>query len=67
VVAERHLTADEWARIKTLLAEHRSIDYAYNRAVQFGDAAKRHLGAFAPCPERDALMALADYVLVRDR
>jgi octaprenyl-diphosphate synthase len=67
VVAERHVTADEWARIKTLLAEHRSIDYAYNRAVQFGEAAKRQLGAFAPCPERDALMALADYVLVRDR
>jgi geranylgeranyl pyrophosphate synthase len=35
--------------------------------VQFGDAAKRHLRAFPPSHERDALTALADYVLSRDR
>jgi octaprenyl-diphosphate synthase len=67
VVAERHVTADNWARIRALLTEHRSIDYAYGRAVEFGEAAKRHLRVFPDSPERDALMALADYVLVRDR
>lgn len=67
VVRERHVTADEWAQLTAWLAEHRSIEYAYGRAVEFGEAAKGHLRAFAPSPERDALMGLADYVLSRDR
>ena len=50
-----------------LLAEYGSIDYAYARAVEFGENAKRHLRVFPDSPERDALMGLADYVLVRDR
>lgn len=67
VVRDRDVTPDDWSRIKALLAEHRSIEYAYGRAVEFGDAAKRHLRVFTPSPEREALMALADYVLLRDR
>ncbi len=67
VVRDRDVTIEDWARIKALLAEHRSIDYAYGRAVEFGEAAKRHLRVFAPSPEREALMALADFVLLRDR
>ena len=67
IVQQRHVTSDEWTRLKALLAEHRSIDYAYSRALEFGEAAKRHLKVFPDSPERDALMALADYVLYRDR
>lgn len=68
IVGDRHVTTEEWARIKALLAEHRSIEYAYDRAVELGEAAKRHLRQhFQPGPEREALMALADYVLHRDR
>ena len=67
VVKNRHVTSDDWARIRTLLHEHRSIDYAYERAVEFGESAKRHLRLFPHSNEREALMALADYVLVRDR
>ena len=67
MVAERHVSADNWSRLSALLAEHRSIDYAYARALEFGEAAKRHLKVFPDSPERDALMALADYVLYRDR
>jgi octaprenyl-diphosphate synthase len=66
-VRDRDITPEKWARLKTLLAEHRSIDYAYARAVEFGEAAKRRLRVFAPSREREALMALADYVLLRDR
>ena len=66
-VHARHVTPDEWARIKALLAEHRSIEYAYGRAVEFGEAAKRQLRLFAPSPEREALTSLADFVLLRDR
>ncbi|MDO8677510.1 MAG: polyprenyl synthetase family protein [Acidobacteriota bacterium] len=67
VVRDRDVTTEDWARIKALLTEHRSIEYAYGRAVEFGEAAKRHLRVFAPSPEREALMALADFVLLRDR
>jgi octaprenyl-diphosphate synthase len=66
-VADRDITPENWARLKALLAEHRSLDYAYGRAVEFGESAKRQLRLFAPGPEREALMALADYVLLRDR
>ena len=67
VVRDRDVTTEDWARLKALLAEHRSIEYAYGRAVEFGEAAKRQLRVFTPSPERDALMALADFVLLRDR
>ena len=66
-VRERDVSPENWARIKTLLAEHRSLDYAYARAVEFGETAKRQLRQFSPSRERDALMGLADYVLLRDR
>lgn len=67
VVEERQVGPEEWARLKALLVEHRSLDYAYDRAVEFGEAAKRHLKVFPDSPEREALIALADYVLYRDR
>ena len=66
-VRDRDVSAENWARIKALLAEHRSLDYAYARAVEFGETAKRQLRQFSPSQEREALMGLADYVLLRDR
>jgi octaprenyl-diphosphate synthase len=66
-VRDRDITPEQWARLKVLLAEHRSIEYAYGRAVEFGETAKRNLRLFPPSREREALMALADYVLLRDR
>jgi octaprenyl-diphosphate synthase len=67
MVQDRDVTPENWSRVKELLTEHRSIEYAYARAVEFGEAAKRHLKVFPDSHERDALMALADYVLYRDR
>jgi octaprenyl-diphosphate synthase len=67
MVADRDISPENWARVKALLAEHRSLEYAHARAVEFGEAAKRHLKAFPDSHEREALMALADYVLYRDR
>ncbi len=66
-VRDRDISAESWARLKALMAEHRSIEYAYGRAVEFGEAAKIQLRQFAPSQEREALMGLADYVLLRDR
>lgn len=66
-VRARDVSTEDWARIKALLTEHRSLDYAYDRAVEFGETAKRQLRQFAPSREREALIGLADYVLLRDR
>ncbi len=67
IVSDRTATAEEWREIRSLLEKHDSIEYAYQLAVDFVDRAKRALYAFPPSPERDALMALPDYVLSRDR
>jgi octaprenyl-diphosphate synthase len=67
VVQTRTLTPERWEQISALLATHRTIDYAYDRAVQFAKEAKEHLQVFPPSDERAALAALPDYVLLRDR
>lgn len=67
IVRERHATPEEWARLTQLMTEHRSLEYAQTRAKDFGAAAKRNLAIFPDRPERDALLALADYVITRDR
>jgi octaprenyl-diphosphate synthase len=67
VVRERRMSGDEWNRISSWLAEYGCAQSAYDRAVEFANEAKRQLQSFAPCAEREALMALPDYVLSRDR
>ena len=67
VIASRRVSTDEWNELLRHLKEHASIDYAYRRAVEFAERAKKPLYAFPPSAERDALLALPDYVLARDR
>jgi octaprenyl-diphosphate synthase len=66
-IASRSVTSEQWAVLLRTLKEHASIDYAYRRAVEFAERAKKPLYAFPPSSERDALLALPDYVLSRDR
>jgi octaprenyl-diphosphate synthase len=67
IIASRHATEDQWTRLLDILKEHRSIDYAERCAIEFAERAKKPLYAFPPSAERDALLALPDYVLSRDR
>jgi octaprenyl-diphosphate synthase len=67
VIASRQVTEAQWSDLKRNLRDHASIDYAYRKAVEFADRAKTHLYTFPSSPERDALLALPDYVLSRDR
>lgn len=68
VVTDRGVSPEGWRTIRELLTRHQAVDAAYERAVTYGDRAKRGLlGAFPPSPERDGLVALTDYVLNRDR
>jgi octaprenyl-diphosphate synthase len=67
VIASRSVSVEEWNELLRNLKEHASIDYAYRRAVEFAERAKKPLYSFPPSAERDALLALPDYVLSRDR
>ena len=63
----RPRTDEQWSELLRMPEGARSIDYAYRRAVEFAERAKKPLYAFPPSSERDALLALPDYVLSRDR
>jgi octaprenyl-diphosphate synthase len=68
VIADGQVTPERWRAIKELLARHNAIEDTFERAAMHATKAKRYLSdAFPPSPERDGLMALADYVLSRDR
>ena len=67
IVSERQLPPERWQALSGLMDRYKTTDYAYNRAVGFVQDAKQHLSVFPPSAERDALMALPDYVLQRDR
>ena len=66
-VENRTIDADGWHELLTLLREHDAIDYAYDKAVEYATTAKQYLEIFTPSEEREALLALPDYVLARDR
>jgi octaprenyl-diphosphate synthase len=67
VVTQRTVSPDEWREILRLLTEHRATELAFERAVEYAERAKTCLDIFPPSRERDALLALPDYVLARDR
>jgi octaprenyl-diphosphate synthase len=66
-IASRSITPERWADLVGDLRAHASIDYAYRRAADYAERAKKPLYAFPASPEREALLALPDYVLSRDR
>jgi octaprenyl-diphosphate synthase len=67
VVRDRTVSAEQWREIVRLLHEHRTLDFAYERALEYGHRAKDCLSVFPASREREALVALTDYVLSRDR
>jgi octaprenyl-diphosphate synthase len=67
VVRERAVAPEQWREILRLLHEHRSTEQAYAIALDYAARAKSCLSAFPASQERDALLALPDYVVSRDR
>jgi octaprenyl-diphosphate synthase len=67
IVRERSITAEQWRDLVRLLREHATTDVAYERALEYATRAKDCLKVFPPSREREALLALPDYVLARDR
>ena len=66
-VNDQAITPEAWHELKALLHENRCVEDAYDRAVEYASNAKRHLEVFPPSSAREALAALPDYVLARDR
>lgn len=67
MVRDRRFTPAAWLELRGLLAEHKVLDLAFERAAGFAAEAKKHLEGFPATPELAALTALPDYVLARDR
>jgi octaprenyl-diphosphate synthase len=68
VVRDRHVTSERWQEILETLRQQRALDYALRKAGDYArEAQETLLAAFVPSPERDALAALPEYVLSRDR
>jgi octaprenyl-diphosphate synthase len=68
VLADGQVTIDRWRALKDLLGRHGVIEATFQRAVTAVNQAKEQLvGAFGPSVERDHLLALADYIVNRDR
>ena len=66
-VREQKISSDDWEELLSLLRQHRAIEDAYDRAVEYASNAKRLLDVFPASAEREALRMLPDYVLARDR
>jgi octaprenyl-diphosphate synthase len=68
IVTDGEVTPETWRTITELLRRHGAVESAFERAVDYSGRAKQHLAAAFPASaERDGLLALADYVLSRDR
>ena len=67
IIGSRTIAPGQWEELLRTLKEHRSIEYAYRRASELAERAKKPLYSFPPSAERDALFALPDYILSRDR
>ncbi len=67
IISSKTIVPGQWEELLLALKQHRSIEYAYKRATEFAERAKKPLYAFPASPEREALLALPDYILVRDR
>ena len=67
IVRDRDVTRERWAELKQMLADAQAISKARRQAEHYAAVALQHLAAFPASPEKDALLALPEYVLSRDR
>ena len=68
IITDGDVDPETWRNIQDMLRREGAIESAFERAVTYAVRAKEHLcAAFPPSAERDGLVALADYVVSRDR
>ncbi|MGE5359669.1 MAG: polyprenyl synthetase family protein [Bacteroidales bacterium] len=67
IVREQSVSAEQWETLSQALRRSGALDYAFCKAETYAEHARAALEVFPPSPDRDALLALPDYVLSRDR
>lgn len=67
IIEEEELSDSDLNYVCDLIAANGGIDYTREKAVERVEAAKGHLQIFPDCAARDALFALADYVVSRNK
>lgn len=57
--------AETWPEVKTFVTEFGGVDYAFEKAREFGEEAKNALGPVASGPQKDLLAVAVEYVINR--
>ena len=65
ILEKDSLTREAFFEVVKIINQYDGITYTWEKAKQYVDRAKRHLSHFPPSREREALSALADYVIRR--
>jgi len=67
VVNKEELIPGDFKAVSELVNRYGGIEYTVACAQKYIDKCRSHLDMFKPCPAKDALLELADYILVRNR
>lgn len=67
VVNKEELIPGDFKAVSELVNRYGGIEYTVSCAQQYIDRCRGHLDMFKPSPAKDALLELADYILVRNR
>lgn len=65
IVEADQITPEDFSRVVELIEKYKGIQYALNKAKTYVEKAKEALHLFSPSREKEALIAMADYVLER--
>ncbi|HEY3347307.1 MAG TPA: polyprenyl synthetase family protein [Nitrospirota bacterium] len=66
IIARKSQDKEDLEYILSLMREYRSIEFAVDRAKSYIESAKARLAVFPAGPHKDALCAVADYVVERE-
>jgi octaprenyl-diphosphate synthase len=66
IISEQSQKKADLDYILSLMKQYRSIEYAVGKATSYIERAKARLAIFPPSPHKDALHAVADYVVERE-
>jgi len=65
IVQSDPITPEDFSQVVELIEKYKGIQYTFDKAKRFIENAKQELRIFNPSKEKEALMAMADYVLER--
>ncbi len=67
VIEKEGMTPEDFKAVSELVNRYGGIEYTVTCAQRYIENCRVHLDMFKSCPAKDALLELADYILVRNR